>query len=75
MFFYCRRTSLLENFNSKMLISMPLKEMPLSKYLFFFYQGSCSHCIARYFILVTVLHLPGFACLDIYRRESFIIIS
>lgn len=34
-FFYCRHTSLLENFNSKMLMCMPLKELPLSKYLFF----------------------------------------
>lgn len=34
-FFYCRHTSLLENFNSKMLKYAPNK-MPLSKYLIFF---------------------------------------
>ena len=55
-------------------LNMPLKEMPLSKYLFFL-PRSCSHCIARYFILVTVVLLPGFACLDVYRRESSIFIS
>ena len=56
------------------ILNMPLKEMPLSKYLFFL-PRSCIHCIARYVILVTVVLLPGFACLDVYRRESFIFIS
>ena len=48
MFFYCRHsTSLLENFNSKMLKYMPLKECLWVSIFFFFYQGSCSPYVLR----------------------------